>query len=172
MRQPWKGVAVAAGSSIGRHVGPGHGVHDTEDVHHLLLELVRSVGLLHVTDVALVGPASLSELFALHDLDVADGLSQQQLATRLRLDKSTVSRLVAGLESRGLLVRERDQRNRRVILLSLTAAGRAMHRELAAALHAHQSRVLEAMTEVERSALATGLSGLLRALHGTSGETG
>lgn len=149
-----------------------HAAHDQQDVHHLLLDLVRSIGLLHVADVGPVGPASLSELFALHDLDVAEGLSQQELATRLRLDKSTVSRLVAGLERRGLLVRERSPHNRRVVELFLTERGRALHRDLGAAMHAHQQVVLGAMTAAERAALHTGLAGLLRALHGAGAETG
>ena len=135
------------------------------DLHAQLLELVRSIGLLHVADVRPAGEVSLSELFALHELNEVEGLSQQDLATRLRLDKSTVSRLVASLESRDLLARERSASNRRVVQLSLTYRGRALHRQLSAGLHAHQQVVLGGMTPSERSALHIGLAGLLRSLH-------
>jgi DNA-binding MarR family transcriptional regulator len=138
------------------------------DLHGLLLDLVRSVGLLHVVDPGTAGSGgsvSVSELFALHELDAGGGLSQQELAERLRLEKSTVSRLVAGLEVRGLLVRERDPANRRFVRLSLTAAGQRLHVDLARAMHERQGAVLAAMTPSERAALQTGLVGLLRALH-------
>jgi DNA-binding MarR family transcriptional regulator len=92
-------------------------------------------------------------------------VSQQELAERLRLEKSTVSRLVAGLEVRGLLVRERDPANRRFVRLSLTPAGQRLHVDLARAMHERQGAVLAAMTPSERAALQTGLVGLLRVLH-------
>jgi DNA-binding MarR family transcriptional regulator len=138
---------------------------DGDDLHGLLLELVRSIGLLHVVDAGTAGQVSLSEVFALHELDAGGGLAQQELAARLALDKSTVSRLVAGLEERGLLVRERDPDNRRIVRLSLTPAGHRLHRDLGHAMHARQRSVLTEMSAAERSALGTGLAGLLRALH-------
>jgi DNA-binding MarR family transcriptional regulator len=58
--------------------------------------------------------------------------SQQDLAARLHLEKSTVSRMAAGLEQRGLVVRERDPGNRRLYRLRLTERGA----ELRAALEA------------------------------------
>ncbi len=141
-----------------------------EDLHGLLLELVRSIGTLHLVDGGPAGQVSLSEVFALHELDSGEGLAQQELAARLRLDKSTVSRLVAGLEARGLLVRQRDRDNRRIVRLTITPAGHALHRDLAQAMHARQQSVLAAMTASERAALGTGLIGLLRALHQPSGD--
>ena len=136
-----------------------------DDLHGLLLELVRSIGTLHVAATPTQGEFSLSEALALHELDAGDGLAQQDLAARLRLDKSTVSRLVAHLEVLGLLTRHRDPGNRRVVRLSLTPAGRRMHHTLAHAMHAHQRTVLAEMTASEQAALRKGLVGLLRALH-------
>jgi DNA-binding MarR family transcriptional regulator len=137
---------------------------DDAGLHRLLLELVRSIGLLHVVDAGPAGQVSLSELFALHELDRRDGLSQQDLTTVLGLEKSTVSRLVAGLEARGLVRRERDPGNRRFLRLALTDPGRELHAALGGLMHARQSDVLSGMTAAERRALSTGLTGLLRAL--------
>jgi DNA-binding MarR family transcriptional regulator len=131
----------------------------------LLLELIRSIGLLHIVDDGAPGQVSLSELFALHELAARDGLAQQELTVRLHLDKSTVSRLVAGLEARGLLVRERDPGNRRIVRLSITPAGHRLHQDLAKAMRTRQQSVLAAMTAPERASLGAGLAGLLRALH-------
>jgi MarR family transcriptional regulator, lower aerobic nicotinate degradation pathway regulator len=140
-------------------------LQDDEELHRLLLELVRSIGRLHVVDDGDGVLTSPSEVFALHELDHRDGLAQQDLADALGLDKSTVSRLVASLEGRGLVVRERDPENRRFVRLALTADGRRLHREVGHSLHSRQSEVLGRMTAAERQALSTGLAGLLRALH-------
>ncbi len=141
---------------------------DGGDLHDLLLELARALGGLHSAGAEDSDGVPMSQALALHVLDTRDGLTQQELAARLRLDKSTVSRLVAGLESRELLTRERDPANRRFVRLALTARGRRAHRGLAHVLHARQSVVLERMTAPERAALRTGLTALLRELHRTA----
>jgi DNA-binding MarR family transcriptional regulator len=91
-------------------------------------------------------------------------LSQRELALRLGLEKSTVSRLAAELERKGLLVRERDPDNRRLYRLRLTDRGRAMHVRIAEAFHAHFLRWEAAMTHAERTALDVGLPALVRAI--------
>jgi DNA-binding MarR family transcriptional regulator len=107
---------------------------------------------------------SLSQVFALHELDTGAPLSQNELARRLRLEKSSVSRLAAELERKGLLVRERDPDNRRLYRLRLTDAGRAAHRDSAAALHGRHEHWLGALTRAERDALAKALPALLRVI--------
>jgi DNA-binding MarR family transcriptional regulator len=107
---------------------------------------------------------SLSEVMALGELVDVGGLSQQQLGDLLGLEKSTVSRLSAGMEGRGWLVRERDPANRRYYRLRLTDEGRDVAVQIGADLRGHHRRLLAAMTPEERDGLSLGLSGLLRAL--------
>ena len=110
---------------------------------------------------------SLSEILALGELVDVEGLSQQQLGEFLGLEKSTVSRLAAGLEGRGLLVRERDPANRRYYRLRLTDTGRTLAEQIGAELHEHHRVLLSAMSPEERAGLALGLTGLLRAMEET-----
>jgi DNA-binding MarR family transcriptional regulator len=129
------------------------------------MELVRVVGVLH-PDQAVPGHAiSLSQAYALHELDT-DGapLSQRELAEQLRLEKSSVSRMAADLERRGLLVRERHPVNRRVYRLRLTDRGRAVHAQLGAAFHEQYLRWTAAMTPAEIDALLVGLGALVRTI--------
>lgn len=137
-----------------------------DDLHGLLLELVRAMGeLVNADESGEGGPTvTMSEALTLHELDSDVVLSQQELADRLRLDKSTVSRLVAGLEQRDLIRRHRDPGNRRYVQLMLTPAGRRLHRDLGTVMHRRQQRVLAHLTTAERQALRTGLQALLRAL--------
>src|SRR5690349_21069945 len=99
---------------------------------------------------------------ALGELAGVDGLSQQQLGEALGLEKSTVSRLAAGLEGRGWVARERDVANRRFYRLSLTPEGRAVAQRVGTALREHHTKLLGGLTPQERAGLALGLSGLLR----------
>ena len=133
-------------------------------VHGLLMELIRATGVMEQDQMVPGHTVSLSQAFALHELDTEPPLSQQDLAARLRLEKSTVSRMAVDLERKGLLARERDPGNRRNLRLRLTDAGRAAHVQMAATFHERYGRWVAGMTPDERDALVTGLGGLVRAI--------
>ncbi len=103
----------------------------------------------------------MSEVFALGELSKEGTLSQQDLASRLGLEKSTVSRLAAAMEARGWLSREREATNRRYYQLRLTAEGQDVARRVGQDLRDH---LLDLLTPQERQALTTGLTGLVRAM--------
>jgi len=105
-----------------------------------------------------------SEARALTELLAAHGIAQGQLAALLGLEKSTVSRLAAGLESKGWIRRGRDEQNHRYVRLYLTPQGRAVADRLWLAWQSRQARILAGLTAEERAGLATGLRGVLRGL--------
>lgn len=129
-----------------------------------MMDLAGLAGLLH-PDQSL----SLSQALALHELDAGAGMSQQELTNRLRLEKSTVSRLVAQLERQGLLVRERDPANHRFYRLRLTRKGSAAHARLRTEFHGRHARLIAGLDETERAALLVGLRGLVRVLRAEAG---
>src|SRR6266540_139973 len=152
-------------------VGPGGGVGtpqvdsaEAARLHELLMDLVRAAGLLQPDQTVTGHPVSLSQAFALHELDIDPPLSQRDLAERLRLEKSSVSRLAAEMERKGLLTRERDPANRRLYRLRLTEEGRALHLRMAATFQKQYEGWVSAMTAAEREALLTGLPALIRAI--------
>ena len=106
----------------------------------------------------------MSEVFALSELGEAQALSQQELGARLGLEKSTVSRLAAGMETRGWLSRERESDNRRVYRLCLTATGQEVARRVGQDLSDNHAHLLGLLTPTERDGLAVGLAGLIRAM--------
>lgn len=131
-------------------------------LHDLFMDLIRVAGLLQ-PDQAMPGqPVSMSQAFALHELDTGTPLSQRDLAQRLRLEKSTVSRMAADLERKGLIVREHDPGNRRFYRLRLTDQGRALHAGMASTFHEPFLRWLSAMAPAERDGLLIGLPALIR----------
>lgn len=133
-----------------------------DQLRRLLQQLAQAGGLLEVHEHGGVR-VSVSEVFALGELSEAGTLSQRELAVRLGLEKSTVSRLAAGMERRGWLARERDPANRRLYRLRLTAKGRAAATRVGEDLHVRHAALFAALTPAERAGLALGLAGLIRA---------
>jgi len=105
-----------------------------------------------------------SEARALIELMSARGIAQGELAALLGLDKSTVSRLAAGLERKGWIRRGRDEENQRYVRLYLTAAGGEIAARVLQAWNSRQARILAALSEDERAGLSAGLRGLVRGL--------
>jgi DNA-binding MarR family transcriptional regulator len=107
---------------------------------------------------------SPSEARALIELVSARGIAQGELATLLGLDKSTVSRLAAGLERKGWIRRGRDEGNQRYVRLYLTPQGCDVAARVWQAWQSRQARMLAALSADERAGLSAGLGGLVRVL--------
>lgn len=112
----------------------------------------------------MAGPVSASEARALIELVSARGIAQGELAGLLGLDKSTISRLAAGLERKGWVRRGRDETNQRYVRLYLTPAGGEAASRVWQAWQARQARVMASLSADERAGLAAGLRGLIRGL--------
>lgn len=141
-------------------------------VHDLFMDLVRATGMLQPDHAVPAQSLSLSQAFALHELDTDTPPSQQDLARRLGLEKSSVSRLVAEMERKGLVRRQRDPDNRRISRLQLTDQGRALHAGIAARHGEQFERLVSALTRDERDALIAGLTALVRVVRGGAPATG
>ncbi|MFJ8937298.1 MarR family winged helix-turn-helix transcriptional regulator [Streptomyces sp. NPDC102365] len=91
-----------------------------ETIHHEMTAFARraraSAGRLH-PELSLVSYTLLGHL------EESGGCRATDLAAHYALDKSTVSRQVAALESAGLIERRADPQDQRVQALHLTAAG-------------------------------------------------
>jgi len=69
---------------------------------------------------------TLPQCLILLEIDEERRLTVGQLADRLRLDNSTLSRTIDGLVRKRLLERARDEQDRRVVWIRLTAKGSAV----------------------------------------------
>ena len=139
---------------------------EAELLETLLARVMRLVSVhldAPVSDVAGT-PLSAAEGSLLVELRGVGDVTQQQMADRLSLDKSRVSRLCAALERKDLLARERDPSDRRNLRLCLTESGEKAAARLRQAWHAYHDRMLAAMTPSERRALLVGLTAFAREL--------
>jgi DNA-binding MarR family transcriptional regulator len=125
---------------------------------------VREFGLLQPNRTPCGRPISVSEAHALAELDRDAPFPQHELASRLRLEKSTVSRLVAQLERRGWVDRSRRSEDARELWLTLTAAGTAAAADLASAREARFAEILAAIPVERRPVVTDGLALLVEAV--------
>jgi DNA-binding MarR family transcriptional regulator len=137
---------------------------DAQALQDRLVSFIRAFGLHQPERTPCGQPIPVSEAHALAELTRDAPLGQAQLGRRLRLEKSTVSRLVGQLIGRGWLERRPDPGDGRATLLVLTPAGQQAADELASARAAKFARLLEAIPADEREAVLHALDTLMEAL--------
>lgn len=139
-------------------------MENVQGLQERMVALIRAFGL-HRPDVTPCGqPISVSEAHALMELAGGDPLSQNDLTRRLRLEKSTVSRLVVGMEKRGWLKRDRVPGDGRRVRLLLTGEGRRNMERLADARADKFARLLDRIPPGERAVVFQALDMLVKAM--------
>ena len=136
------------------------------ELQERMIALIRAFGLHKPEQTPCGKPISVAEAHALLELSRESEipLTQKDLALRLRLEKSTVSRLVSLLEGRGWLQRSRSQEDGRAMELWLTEGGRKAAADVAEARREKFARVLEAIPEGERESVMEALGVLEEAM--------
>lgn len=131
----------------------------------LLRDVVRLFLQAQRTMTACCSDATAKECQALLLLGASpDPLTQQEFATRMNLEKTWASRLVARMAKRGLVRRADHPDDGRSWLLMLTAKGRKEHAELEGSLNAHAVNLLGCVPAAERANVERALGHLRDAL--------
>ena len=121
------------------------------ELQERMIGLIRAFGL-HKPDETPCGqPVAVAEAHTLMELTREEPLLQKDLVFRLRLEKSTVSRLVKMLEGRGWIERTRSPHDGRAMELRLTEAGKRTASTLAEVRREKFARILEAIPEEKRA---------------------
>lgn len=90
----------------------------------------------------------------------AETMAARDVARLTPMDKMAVSRAVSSLETKGLVIRKVDKRDRRVAALSLSSEGKSLFRRVARLAAAYERRLLSALSEAEQKTLKALLSRL------------
>jgi len=85
-------------------------------------QFIRLFGVLEQTETPCGFSMSLSQVFAMQELEKS-AMSMKELAEKLRLERSSVSRLIDSLVKGGFVSRELNEQNRREVVLRLTEKG-------------------------------------------------
>lgn len=108
---------------------------------HLIRRLQQIAVAIFLEDTAGFGITPV-QYAALRWLGNSPGIDQRTLAGKIGLDTSTLGGVVDRLESRGLLVRQPSESDRRVKQLALTPEGHQLLTDMAPHLQASQERIL------------------------------
>ncbi|MFF7468357.1 MarR family transcriptional regulator [Streptomyces sp. NPDC008092] len=132
-----------------------------------LLYMVKQVELVvrsHLDE--LVKPAGITALqyTALTVLERHDGLSAAQLARDSFVTAQSMADLVRSLETRGLIRRERNPRNRRELLILLTDAARELLAGVAGPVRELEERMVRELTAHQEEQFRQALSKAWHAL--------
>lgn len=139
------------------------GMEEAAAAQEALQRFVRNFGL-HQPDRTPCGqPLPVSEAYAVVELHRDRRLRQVELGRRLRLEKSTVSRLVTNLVNRGWVRRYTADDDGRGVQLELTDAGMTAAEQLAAARQAKFAALLDRVPDDRRAALVDALQLLAEA---------
>jgi len=135
------------------------------DVLQQLRIVVRLAGN-HSTHVERSTGIPGAQLWALHEVAQADGLSVGELASRLRVHQTTVSNLLNRLEVAALVRRGRSPADQRIVHIHLTPAGRKALKAAAAPVRGLLPNVLDGMSAAQLRKVHDGLAVLVDCMGG------
>ena len=138
---------------------------EAEALQQRIIEFVRVFGLHRPDETPCGAPVPVSEAHALGVLADAGPLSQNELAKRLHLTKSTVSRLIDQLTRRGWVERRPGEHDGRQRLVELTTAGQKSARQMASRRAERMQHVLDRIPDSQRAAVLAALDALVDAAH-------
>lgn len=104
------------------------------------------------------GATSETHCTILTEVGRSQPISMSDLVARLELDKGWVSRAVEQLVQEGLIERAPHGTDRRVVIVSLTQAGRRKFKEVEACLDAQIDRVFTRLKASDRGKIAAALT--------------
>ena len=136
----------------------------SQDLAAGVVALVRSFGLHRPEETPCGEPIPVAEAHALMDLAKHGPMNHGDLAVRLKLKKSTVSRLVRQLERRRWITRANSSQDNRIILIRLTRKGNAAAKRLAHARRTKFDKLLAAIPKQQRGDVIATLKNLTKAL--------
>lgn len=120
---------------------------------HIVAALRRIVRAIDLQSRRMVEACGLTgpQLVVLREVGRLGGASVSALARAVNLSQPTVSGIVERLEKRGVLRRERSDRDRRSVFVTLTPAGAEMLRDAPSLLQDRFRRELARLEEWERT---------------------
>jgi len=116
----------------------------------------RHIGVLH--EHLLDSEFSLTEARLLYELSHREGVTASDLRRELGLDAGYLSRVISGLEKKGLVARVRSSADARVAELQLTRKGRASFVPLDDASRSDVMTILEGLSAPEQRQLVEAMS--------------
>lgn len=135
-----------------------------EQLRELIRQLERKLGVLQDTQQACGGCISMAQCHALVEIGRVGKISLNDLADKLNLDNSTMSRTVNKLVTNHLAQRDIDPADRRYVTISLTDRGSSHFQAVESDRNAHFRKVYEIIPAAKQEQVLESLQILVDAL--------
>jgi DNA-binding MarR family transcriptional regulator len=128
-----------------------------------IYEIIRNANVIDETYMEPHG-VTVAQGYTLLAFPAESAISMSELSERMRLAKSTMTRMADQLTAKGLVDRAVDLQDRRMVQVELTAAGRALRRQMDDDFRQFFDRALEAIPAELRAAAVNSLELIVNAL--------
>jgi DNA-binding MarR family transcriptional regulator len=135
---------------------------DAAALHRALSELSRAYQFRDRDRICCYG-LSVTQCHALEAVIRGCGVTVNDLSAELFIDKSTVSRVVRGLEEKSLVVRRPHPEDGRAVILDASPEGRALYGRIEEDILCQEERILSGFDESVRREIPRLVSALARA---------
>lgn len=135
-----------------------------EHLRELIRQLERKLGVLQESQQSCCGAISMAQCHALVEIGRAERISLNDLAEKLNLDNSTMSRTVNKLVANNLVTRDIDPADRRYITISLTENGESHFQSIESEQNFYFQKVYEAIPIPKQEQVIESLQLLIGAL--------
>ncbi|MHB1421243.1 MAG: MarR family winged helix-turn-helix transcriptional regulator [Bacillota bacterium] len=112
--------------------------------------IVRRMGFLQKEGVQCCG-TTLAQSYIIYEIGKCQGISLNDLADRLGLDKSTMSRHVQALVKNGYMISKPDEEDRRFLTLHLTTTGTETMERISHQMTEYVREIFKQIPEEKRS---------------------
>ncbi|MHB1415872.1 MAG: MarR family winged helix-turn-helix transcriptional regulator [Chloroflexota bacterium] len=130
---------------------------DAEKAADLFVAVLSKALANRVLDEAFAGQITMPQLQSLRYLLYNDDRLMSDLAEGLDISYPAATKTVERLVKKGLVVREGDPTDRRVVRVHLTEQGKGLVEEINAEMNSRLASVIERLEPADREALMTGL---------------
>lgn len=117
-----------------------------DEIGQMIQRLVRVIQLFERDQIKIYGFTS-SQFNTLLEIDKAGTLTMNELSDKMNLNTSTMTRILDNLVRDKYLLRDRDESDRRIVVVSLTESGREMALKLRDSVNSYYRKIIENIPE-------------------------
>lgn len=135
------------------------------DFYNQMIKIVHSLGLHESNKTPCGQPLSISEAHAIMELQLSEEVTQTDISHLLQLEKSTISRLVQQMESKGWILRKTSLTDQRIKVLTLSEKGLAIANKLNISRTEKFNRILSCIPEGKQHEVIFAMEILTKAIY-------
>lgn len=133
-----------------------------EEVGQMVQKLVRVFQLFERDQIKVHGFTS-SQCYAMLEILKVGSLTMNELSEKMNLDSSTMTRVIDKLVRDGIINRDRDESDRRVVVVSLSDSGIKAAKELSHSVNEYYKKIIKNIPDGEVLDILSCVSKLLKA---------